>query len=517
MSESVKVFKRRARTVMSHSNDKKEIILIGSGIMSATLGTMIKQLNPDWKIKVFERLDSPGQESSDAWNNAGTGHSALCEMNYTPEMADGSLDISKAVKINEQYQISKQYWAFLVEQGILETPENFIKLVPHLSFVEGRKNVEFLKKRVESLSKNPLFEGMEFADDYETLEEWLPLMMEDRVPGQEIAATKIDTGTDVNFGALSRKLISLMEEEGAEVHYNHSVENFKQRDDGRWQVEVEDLETGQKEFHISDFVFIGAGGNSLPLLQKTGIEESKNIGGFPVSGMFLVCRDEEIVNKHNAKVYGKAKIGAPPMSVPHLDTRYIDGEKSLLFGPFAGFSPKFLKTGSYFDLINSVKPYNVLTMLSAGAKELGLTKYLIQQVLLSNEARMEELREFIPSAKDEDWELTVAGQRVQVIKDTDEKGKGTLQFGTEVITSSDGTVAALLGASPGASVSVEVMLDILKRCFPEDYRSWEDKIKEMIPSYGIKLSEHPEKFQEIHEHTSKLLKLYSDEDSVLLS
>lgn len=502
---------------MSHSNDRKEIILIGTGIMSATLGTLIKQLNPDWNIKIFERLDSPGQESSDAWNNAGTGHSALCEMNYTPEMSDGSLDISKAVKINEQYQISKQFWAYLVEQGVLETPEKFIKLVPHLSFVEGGKNVDFLKKRVESLSENPLFEGMEFADDYETLEEWLPLMMEDRSPGQEIAATKIDTGTDVNFGALSRKLIALLEEEGAEVHYNHSVENLKQRNDGKWQVEVEDLGTGQKEFHISDFVFIGAGGNSLPLLQKTGIEESKNIGGFPVSGMFFVCKDEEIVNKHNAKVYGKAKIGAPPMSVPHLDTRYIDGEKSLLFGPFAGFSPKFLKTGSYFDLINSVKPYNVLTMLSAGAKELGLTKYLIQQVLLSNEARMDELREFIPSAKDEDWELTVAGQRVQVIKDTDEKGKGTLQFGTEVITSSDGTIAALLGASPGASVSVEVMLDILKRCFPEDYRSWEDKIKEMIPSYGIKLSEHPEKFQEIHDHTSKLLKLYSDEDSVLLS
>ncbi|CAM4188390.1 malate dehydrogenase (quinone) [Lacicoccus alkaliphilus] len=502
---------------MSQSNDKKEIILIGSGIMSATLGTLIKQLNPDWNIKVFERLESPGQESSDAWNNAGTGHSALCELNYTPEMADGSLDISKAVKINEQYQISKQFWAFLVEQGMLETPEKFIKLVPHLSFVEGEKNVEFLKKRIEALAENPLFEGMEFADDYETLKEWIPLMMEDREPGQSIAATKIDTGTDVNFGALSRKLFSLMEEQGVEMHYKHAVENFKKLDNGKWQVEVEDLATGKKEFHISDFVFIGAGGYSLPLLQKTGIEESKNIGGFPVGGMFLVCSDEEIVDKHDAKVYGKAKIGAPPMSVPHLDTRYIDGEKSLLFGPFAGFSPKFLKTGSNMDLISSVKPYNVLTMLSAGAKELGLTKYLIQQVLLSNEDRMEELREFIPSAKLEDWTLTVAGQRVQVIKDTDEKGKGTLQFGTEVITSSDGTVAALLGASPGASVSVEVMLDILKRCFPEDYGSWEDKIKEMVPSYGIKLSEHPEKFEEIHDHTSKLLKLYSDEDSVLLS
>src|SRR5690625_2059405 len=502
---------------MSQLEEKKDIILIGSGVMSATLGTMIKQLNPGWNIKVFEKLESSGQESSDAWNNAGTGHSALCELNYTPEQADGSLDISKAVKINEQFQISKQFWAYLVDQGMLEAPEKFIRQVPHLSFVEGKKNVEFLNKRIDSLTDSPLFEGMEFADDYETLKEWIPLMMEGREPDQDIAATKIDTGTDVNFGAWSRKLFSLLEEQNVEMNYNHSVEDLKQLDNNKWQVKVKNQNTGKTEYHMSDFVFIGAGGNSLPLLQKTGIEESKNVGGFPVSGMFLACTDEEVINKHNAKVYGKAKVGAPPMSVPHLDTRYIDGKRSLLFGPFAGFSPKFLKTGSYLDLVNSVKPYNVLTMLSAGAKEMGLTKYLIQQLLLSDEERMNDLREFIPNARSEDWELVVAGQRVQVIKDTEDKGKGTLQFGTEVITSSDGSVAALLGASPGASVAVEVMLDILKRCFPAEYDQWEDKIKEMVPSYGIKLSENPKMFEEIHEKTSKTLRLSTGEDSVLLS
>jgi len=502
---------------MSQLEEKKDIILIGSGVMSATFGTMIKQLNPGWNIKVFEKLESSGQESSDAWNNAGTGHSALCELNYTPEQADGSLDISKAVKINEQFQISKQFWAYLVDQGMLEAPEKFIRQVPHLSFVEGKKNVEFLNKRIDSLTDSPLFEGMEFADDYETLKEWIPLMMEGREPGQDIAATKIDTGTDVNFGALSRKLFSLLEEQNVEMNYNHSVEDLKQLDNNKWQVTVKNQNTGKTEYHMSDFVFIGAGGNSLPLLQKTGIEESKNVGGFPVSGMFLACTDEEVINKHNAKVYGKAKVGAPPMSVPHLDTRYIDGKRSLLFGPFAGFSPKFLKTGSYLDLVNSVKPYNVLTMLSAGAKEMGLTKYLIQQLLLSDEERMNDLREFIPNARSEDWELVVAGQRVQVIKDTEDKGKGTLQFGTEVITSSDGSVAALLGASPGASVAVEVMLDILKRCFPAEYDQWEDKIKEMVPSYGIKLSENPKMFEEIHEKTSRTLRLSTGEDSVLLS
>lgn len=213
---------------------------------------------------------------------------------------------------------------------------------------------------------------------------------------------------------------------------------------------------------LQKFVFIGGGGGSLPLLQKTGIPESKHIGGFPVSGLFMVCKNQKVVEQHHAKVYGKAKVGAPPMSVPHLDTRYIDNKKALLFGPFAGFSPKFLKTGSNLDLIGSVKPNNVLTMLAAGVKEMGLTKYLIQQVMLSHEKRMEELREFIPNAKSEDWDIVVAGQRVQVIKDTDAGGKGTLQFGTEVVSAADGSIAALLGASPGASTAVHVMLEVLE-------------------------------------------------------
>ncbi|MGM8216563.1 malate:quinone oxidoreductase [Bacillaceae bacterium W0354] len=489
---------------MNDIQGSSDVILIGAGIMSATLGSIIKELAPDWEIKVFEKLDKPGEESSNEWNNAGTGHSALCELNYTTEKSDGSIDISKAVRVNEQFQVSKQFWSYLVKSNLISHPEEFIMPLPHMSLVQGKDNVTFLKKRYETLIDNPLFQGMEFSDDPEKLKEWIPLIMNDRQVNEPIAATKIDSGTDVNFGALTRVLFEHLKEQHVEVNYNHSVLDIYRTNDDMWEVKVINLVSGRVTHHKAKFIFIGAGGGSLPLLQKTGIPESKHIGGFPVSGLFLVCNNPEVVEQHHAKVYGKAKVGAPPMSVPHLDTRFIDNKKSLLFGPFAGFSPKFLKTGSNFDLVGSVKPNNLFTMLAAGMKEMKLTKYLIQQVMLSHEKRMDELREFIPNAKDEEWDIVVAGQRVQVIKDT-EDGLGMLQFGTEVVTSEDGSIAALLGASPGASTAVHVMLEVLERCFPEQMKDWEEKIKEMVPSYGISLSENPEIFQEINALTSETL------------
>ncbi|WP_226671916.1 malate:quinone oxidoreductase [Rossellomorea aquimaris] len=495
---------------MSSLQKKTDVILIGAGVMSATLGVILKELAPEWEITVFEKLAKPGEESSNEWNNAGTGHSALCELNYTSEKPDGSIDISKAIKVNEQFQLSRQFWSYLVNRNLIGKPQDFIMPIPHMSMVQGEENVEFLKKRLEALSASPLFEGMEFSDNPEKLKEWIPLIMEGRESDESIAATKIDSGTDVNFGALTRKLFDHLSDKGVEINYNHSVEDIKRKSDGSWEVKVHDIDGIKMEYHTAKFVFIGGGGGSLPLLQKTGIPESKQIGGFPVSGLFMVCNNPEVIAQHHGKVYGKAKVGAPPMSVPHLDTRYIDNKKSLLFGPFAGFSPKFLKTGSNMDLITSVKPNNLFTMLAAGVKEMGLTKYLIQQVLLSNEKRMEELREFIPNAKSEDWDIVVAGQRVQVIKDTD-AGKGTLQFGTEVVSAADGSVAALLGASPGASTAVHVMLEVLDKCFPQHMKEWEPKIKEMIPSYGVALGENPELFREIHTSTAKALGLRDKE------
>ncbi|MBP1933709.1 malate dehydrogenase (quinone) [Ammoniphilus resinae] len=483
----------------------QDVILIGAGIMSATLGTLLKELVPDWNITVFEGLASAGEESSNEWNNAGTGHSALCELNYTVEKPDGCLDISKAIKINEQFQVSKQFWSYLVNQDLIQNPKDFIMPLPHLSFVYGEKDVAFLRKRFEALSNCPLFQGMEFSDDPEKLMEWIPLIMKGRNANEPIAATKTDVGTDVNFGALTRLLFNHLENQNVNIRYKHHVDHIH-RTHGGWEVKVRNLDRGTVERHTAKFVFIGAGGGALHLLQKSGIPEGKHIGGFPVSGLFMVCKNPEIIEQHHAKVYGKAKVGAPPMSVPHLDTRFINKKKSLLFGPFAGFSPKFLKTGSKLDLVRSVRPNNVLTMVAAGTKNVPLTRYLVQQLRLSKEQRLENLREFIPSAQIEDWEIVKAGQRVQVIKDT-ATGKGTLQFGTEVISASDGSLAALLGASPGASTAVSIMLELIGKCFPQHLKAWEPKIKEMIPSYGVQLVERPELIDQIHASTAKGLGL----------
>ncbi len=493
---------------MSNRQTKTDVILIGAGIMSATLGSLLKQLMPDWDIKVFEKLATAGEESSNEWNNAGTGHSSLCELNYTVEQPDGSIDISKAIKTNEEFQVSKQFWSYLVKSNLIRNPRDFVVPVPHMSFVQGERNVAFLKKRFEALSGNPLFQGMEYSDDPATLEEWIPLMMKGRSLNQPIAATRIESGTDVNFGALTRILFDHLQKQDVDIRFKHQVDDVKRTSDGSWALKVRNLDNGKIERHTAKFVFIGSGGGSLHLLQKSGIPEGRGIGGFPVSGLFMVCKKPDVVAKHHAKVYGKAPVGAPPMSVPHLDTRVIDNKESLFFGPFAGFSPKFLKSGSMFDLLTSVKMNNLVTMSAAGVKNVALTKYLINQVMLSKEQRMEALREFVPEARSEDWELVVAGQRVQIIKNT-AAGRGTLQFGTEVISAADGSIAALLGASPGASTAVSVMLEVIRRCFPQHVEAWEAKIKEMIPSYGVSLLQQPELIESIQTSTEQTLGLVS--------
>lgn len=491
---------------MSNRQTHTDVILIGAGIMSATLGSLLKELVPSWKITVLERLAGAGEESSNEWNNAGTGHASLCELNYTVEKPDGSIDISKAVKVNEEYQVSKQFWSYLVNSKLISNPRDFIAPVPHMSFVQGEQDVAFLKKRYEAMSVNPLFQGMEFSDNPGKLKEWIPLMMKDRTLNKPIAATRIESGTDVNFGALTRLLFTHLKHKKVDIKFKQQVDDIKRTGDGLWELKIRNVDSGTVEHQTAKFVFIGGGGGSLHLLQKSGIPEGKRIGGFPVSGLFMVCRNPDVVAQHCAKVYGKASVGAPPMSVPHLDTRLIDKKEALLFGPFAGFSPKFLKFGSMFDLITSVKPHNLVTMLAAGVKNVPLTTYLIKQVMLSKEQRMEELRQFVPNARSEDWDLLVAGQRVQIIKDT-AAGKGTLQFGTEVISAADGSIAALLGASPGASTAVSVMLEVIRRCFPQHLKAWEPKIKKMIPSYGVSLLDHPTLIHDIHTSTAQTLGL----------
>ncbi|WP_338108308.1 malate dehydrogenase (quinone) [Mammaliicoccus vitulinus] len=486
----------------------KEIILIGAGILSTTFGSFLKNVEPDWNIKLFERLDQPAIESSNEKNNAGTGHAALCELNYTVEQEDGSIDVEKAKEINEQFEVSKQFWSYLVKHKSIENPKEFIRPLPHISFVMGIRNVDFLKRRYDALKSLSMFEGLTYTEDHKVLAEWMPLMMQGRNSNEPLAASKIDEGTDVNFGELTRKLVKNIEQhDNAQVHFRHEVVDFKQLDNSKWEVKVRNLVTGETETHVADYIFIGAGGNAIPLLQKTKIPESKHLGGFPISGAFLVCNNPKVVREHNAKVYGKEPPGTPPMTVPHLDRRYIQGKESLLFGPFAAIGPKFLKNGSNLDLFKSINTSNVVTMLSSGVKNLSLVKYSIQQVLQRKEDRMKELRRFVPNAKDEDWDIHIAGKRVQVIKDTEEHGRGFIQFGTEVVNSEDHTVIALLGESPGASTSVSVALEVIEKNFPQYIESWEPKIKEIIPSYGESLIEDTQLLQKIRKQTAKELQL----------
>lgn len=487
-----------------------DVLLIGGGIMSASLGTYLKELEPDWTIDIYERLDQVAEESSNPWNNAGTGHAAFCELNYTPEKPDGHVDISKALAVTESFEISRQFWAHQVEKGVLNDPKSFINDVPHISFVWGDENVAFLKKRHEAMQHSTLYRGMQYTEDHATIKQWAPLVMEGRPADQKVAATRMPIGTDVNFGEITRQLMgALTKHDDVTLNLKHEVRDFERNDDGTWSVTVADLAKGGEEKTVkARFVFIGAGGGALPLLQKTGIAEADGYAGFPVGGQFLYTSNPEVVERHLAKVYGKASVGAPPMSVPHLDTRVIDGKRALLFGPFATFSTKFLKNGSLLDMPRSLSSDNFMPIMHAGLDNLPLSTYLIGQLMLSQEERIEELREYFPEAKSEDWKLLNAGQRVQVIKKDPEKG-GVLQFGTEVVAAADGSIAALLGASPGASTAAPIMLTVLEKTFKDKVKTaeWQARLKEIIPSYGQKLDNNLELTNSVRTMTSERLQL----------
>jgi malate dehydrogenase (quinone) len=483
-----------------------DVLLIGGGIMSATLGTLLQQLQPDLKIAVFERLSDVALESSNPWNNAGTGHAALCELNYMPESKDGTVDPAKAISINEQFQQSRQLWSSLVEAGVLDAPSTFINSTPHMTFVQGEKDVAYLKKRYEALKDEPLFAGIEYSEDSRVINQWAPLLMQKRRKGEPFAATRMPAGTDVDFGALTHQLIDRLAENGADVRTNTEVRRLKRLPDGTWRVKYRRT-LGRTPGEIrAKFVFVGAGGWALKLLQRSGIPEISGYGVFPIGGQFLKTSNPAVVAHHKAKVYSQASVGAPPMSVPHLDTRVVDGEASLLFGPFATFSPKFLKTGSWFDIVGQVRPDNLGPMLKVAWDNPSLITYLVGELLKNHAKKVDSLREFMPTAKDEDWEIIQAGQRAQVMKKDPEKG-GVLQFGTEVVTGADGTIAGLLGASPGASTAVSIMLGLLKTCFPDRIDAWEPRLRELIPTYGDTLNARPEVAQELLGETAETLAL----------
>ncbi|MDU3231065.1 MAG: malate dehydrogenase (quinone) [Citrobacter koseri] len=495
-----------------------DVLLIGGGIMSATLGTYLQELEPEWSMTMVERLDGVAQESSNGWNNAGTGHSALMELNYTPKKADGSVSIEKAVDINEAFQVSRQFWAHQVQSGVLHEPHSFINTVPHMSFVWGDDNVNFLRARYTALQQSTLFRGMRYSEDHAQIKEWAPLVMEGRDPKQKVAATRTEIGTDVNYGEITRQLVaSLQKKPNFALQLNTEVRGFKRNADNSWTVTVADLKNGEAEHAIkAKFVFIGAGGAALKLLQETGIPEAKDYAGFPVGGQFLVSENPDVVNNHLAKVYGQASVGAPPMSVPHIDTRILDGKRVVLFGPFATFSTKFLKNGSLWDLLSSTTTSNFMPMINVGMDNFDLVKYLISQVMLSDDERFEALKEYYPQAKKEDWRLWQAGQRVQIIKRDEDKG-GVLRLGTEVVSDKDGTIAALLGASPGASTAAPIMLHLMEKVFKEKVASpeWQAKLKTIVPSYGTKLNGNIEATEQELQYTSDVLGLKYDKPQVV--
>ncbi|AMN79594.1 MULTISPECIES: malate dehydrogenase (quinone) [Pseudomonas] len=495
----------------AHAEEAKkvDVLLIGGGIMSATLGVWLNELEPGWSMEMVERLDGVAEESSNGWNNAGTGHSALAELNYTPEDKNGNVEIPKAVEINEAFQISRQFWAWQVQQGVLKNPRSFINTTPHMSFVWGDDNIKFLKKRYEALKASPLFAGMQYSEDPAQIAKWVPLMMEGRDPNQKIAATWSPLGTDMNFGEITRQFVAhLQTTPKFDLKLSSEVQDITKNADGSWRVSYKNLKDGTKTETDAKFVFIGAGGGALHLLQKSGIPEAKEYAGFPVGGSFLVTDNPTVAEQHLAKAYGKASVGAPPMSVPHLDTRVLDGKRVILFGPFATFSTKFLKEGSYLDLLTSTTTHNIWPMTKVGIREYPLVEYLAGQLMLSDDDRFKALQEYFPNAKQSDWRLWQAGQRVQIIKRDEEQG-GVLKLGTEVVSSADNTIAGLLGASPGASTAAPIMLTVLQKVFKDKVATpeWQTKLHQIVPSYGTKLNDSPEAVAKEWAYTAEILQL----------
>ncbi|WP_057427163.1 malate dehydrogenase (quinone) [Pseudomonas syringae] len=495
--------------VQAAETKKVDVLLVGGGIMSATLAVWLNELEPSWSMEMVERLDGVAEESSNGWNNAGTGHSALAELNYTPEDKNGNVDISKAIEINEAFQISRQFWSWQVKTGVLKNPRSFINSTPHMSFVWGDNNIQFLRKRYAALQASPLFSGMQYSEDHEQIKKWVPLMMEGRDPAQKLAVTWSPIGTDVNFGEITRQFVgNLKTKSNFNLQLSSEVEDITHNDDGTWRVKYKNLKDGTTTETDTKFLFIGAGGAALHLLQESGIPEAKEYGGFPVGGSWLVTENQDLAMQHMGKAYGIASTGAPPMSVPHLDTRVLDGKRVILFGPFATFSTKFLKNGSYFDLLTSTTTHNVWPMTRVGIEQYPLIEYLAGQVMMSDDDRFAALQQYFPNAKKEDWRLMQAGQRVQIIKRDEEKG-GVLKLGTEIVASKDGSIAGLLGASPGASTAAPIMLGVLEKVFKDKVATpaWQEKLRQIVPSYGTKLNNNPDRVAEEWAYTAEDLQL----------
>jgi malate dehydrogenase (quinone) len=467
-----------------------DVLLIGGGIMSAHLGAILKELDPRLSVHVYEAAAGLARESSDGWNNAGTGHAGLCELNYTPPPAipGGPVDVSKAVEIFARFEQSKQFWSYAVAHGLAPRPADFIRSVPHVSFVRGAASVAYLRARHAAMVAHPFFRTMTFSADREVIRRWAPLLVDGRTD-EPIAATKIDAGTDVDFGELARQLLGwLGSQENGRVTTGQRVTRLRRAPAG-WAATIRDSASGETHIVHAKFVFVGAGGGTLPLLQSAGLPVAQGLGAFPIAGQWLVCEKPAVVARHFAKVYGPPPPDSGALGGPHLDTRHLHGNRVLLFGPFATWTSKFLHhTGRATDLLRSLRSDNLATLLRTGLRQRILVGFLLRQATQTMAARLRALREFYPEAAADDWRLADAGIRVQALKRAD---AGQLFFGTEVVTAEDGTLAALLGASPGASVSAHIALQIIQTCFPDLLRTaaGHARMKSMIPTFDVDITQ----------------------------
>ncbi|NLU84424.1 malate:quinone oxidoreductase [Rhodococcus sp. HNM0569] len=465
---------RRGATTVTSETD---ILLIGGGIMSTTLAAMLALDEPTRRITLVERAGSLAAESSSAWNNAGTGHSGYCELNYMPDPEDPRGPQAVA----DLYARTRDWWSALERRGLLDTAD-FLHPTPHIDLVFGNRDVEYLRRRFATLVRDPRFRDMEYTEDPDVIAQWAPLTMRGRHAPEPMAATRHRHGTDIDFGALTRTLGELVARSGGTIATSHEVRRLYRRAEGGWTVTGKNTKDGGAFRIHAAFVFVGAGGRALRLLQQGGVPEVRGYGVLPVGAGFFRCSRAEVVEHHEGKVYGQADVGAPPMSVPHLDKRMVDGRGHVMFGPYAMFSTRLLKHGSLVDFFATLQWHNLPVLAAALRDNLGLVRYLIGQLLASDRRKFAQLRRFYPEADRDHWEFFAAGQRAQLVTPDPDRG-GALRSGTELVMSEDRSIAGLLGASPGASVAVPAMEDLVRECFPQTKPSSAPRLPE-APTSG---------------------------------
>lgn len=478
------------------------LVIVGAGIMGVTLATLARELNPSLEITVIERLSGPAMSNSGVFNNAGTGHEANCELNYTP-VDEEEIAVDKALQIHAQFNIAKQFWAYLVKQGIVKDPGTFIQSTKHCTLV-AEDSIDMLRLRYQEMSKHHFFENMVFSEDHEEIKSWIPYTMENRPASEKMAATKIEGGTDVNYQAVTEEMARYLSRNNVSLDLNTHVKRAHKSPTGTWLVEA--VKDGNPIQYKADKLFVGAGGGAFPLLKKSHLPCRSRYAGFPVGGRFLVAEiDEEAAKYYNAKTYGKAKVGAPPMSVPHLDLRAANGRHYLLFGPFATFMPVLEKGRGFVEYVRSMRLHDLPNLLNVALEHFPLVKYLVSETFKGQESMFQELEDFAPGIRQKfEWKVVQAGQRVQIIKD------GDLQMGTEIVVSEDQSYGTLLGASPGASVSPEVMLRCIEKMMPELLESDEakQKLSEMFVTTDLKqLMNDPEVYRNAKTIANALLNI----------